>query len=224
MEETWHGVRDRVSRLQDLQGAGRTFASFAHGFELAPSLSESEVEDAERAFDTRLPDDYRGFLLHVGAGGAGPAYGVLRLRRAADAWEWAADSTHRTDTDRLAEPFAPQHINGSPIDPLSLRVPNQYDFEYRDDYEVAHRRWEETVWHPGRTAGAICLCDEGCLRRYWLVVTGDERGTVWRDYRVDAIDLAPLIDAHGRRLTFARWYLGWLNELEEQAKSVERIR
>jgi hypothetical protein len=51
------------------------------------------------------------------------------------------------------------------------------------------------VWHPDRTAGAVCLCDEGCLRRYWLVLTGDEGGTIWRDYRIDGIDLAPLFDA-----------------------------
>ncbi len=79
----------------------------------------------------------------------------------ADGWKWVADDTHRTaEKKRISEPFTPQHINGVPIDPLELRPPAQYDFEYRDDYQAAHTRWQETLWHPDRTAGAICLSDE----------------------------------------------------------------
>jgi hypothetical protein len=220
-DKEWRGVRERVLRLRGLPSGQEVFAGFAHEFALAPPLSEAELADVEHAFGIRLPEDYRDFLLHVSAGGAGPGYGVLTLHQVAHTWEWAAESTHRTDVARLREPFCPEHINGMPIDPLLLQAPQQYDFEYRDDYEIAHRRWEETVWHPDRTAGAVCLCDDGCLRRYWLVVTGEERGKIWRDYRIDGAGLAPLFDAHGRRLTFTRWYLSWLNDAKEQAKSID---
>jgi hypothetical protein len=105
------------------------------------------------------------------------------------------------------------------INPCGLRAPSRYDFEYYDDYAAAQHRWREPARHADRTAGSVCICDEGCLRAYWLVVTGDERGMIWRDYRVDHIDLAPLFDAHGRRLTFGRWYLSWLGQAEERATS-----
>lgn len=190
------------------------FAAWAHGFALEPPLTEEEIEDAEQALDVRLPEEYRSFLLHVGAGGAGPGYGVIPLRRTAGRWEWVVEPTHRTDVHRLREPFAPGFIHGKPIEPAQLRAPYQYDFEYRNDYKAAHKRWQETLWHPDRTAGSICLCDEGCLRRYWLVVTGEERGMIWRDYRTDGIDLAPLFDPHGNRITFGRWYLNWLHKAE----------
>lgn len=220
----WHAVRGRVLRLRDSPGADDVFGGFAHRFALAPPLSEAEVQEAERALQVRLPEEYRGFLLHVGAGGAGPAYGVLTLRRVAHLWEWASDSTHRADVGRLQEPFSPEHIGGKPIDPLQLRMLERYDFEYYDDYQAAHQRWEDTLWHPDRTAGAVCLCDEGCLRRYWLVVTGDERGTIWRDYRIDGIDLAPMLDAHGHRLTFSRWYLDWLSDAEARVSADRSVR
>ena len=190
------------------------FASGAHGFALESPLTEDAITAVERAFRIQLPEEYRGFLQQVGAGGAGPAYGIFPLRQVGESWEWAAEQTHRTDPVRLREPFTPYHIDGRLIDPLELRMPYQYDFEYRDDYETHYRRWEETLWHPDRTAGSICLCDEGCLRRHWLVVTGEERGMIWRDYRIDCVDLAPLFDADGNRVTFGRWYLDWLREAE----------
>jgi hypothetical protein len=217
-EELWRGVRDRVLRLGAMSSSDQVFAAGAHGFALEPPLTEDVVADVERAFQIQLPEEYRSFLLQVGAGGAGPAYGVFPLRQLGERWDWVAEDTHRTDPDRLCEPFTPQHINGRVIDPLELRMPHQYDFEYRDHYETQYRRWHETLWHPDRTAGSICLCDEGCLRRYWLVVTGEERGMIWRDYRIDCVDLAPLFDAHGDRLTFGRWYLDWLSEAEARAQ------
>src|SRR5687767_5300260 len=64
------------------------------------------------------------------------------MRQVAERWEWAAEDTRRTDPHRLRELFTPQHINGRLIDPLELRMPHQYDFEYRDDYETQHRRRE----------------------------------------------------------------------------------
>ena len=217
-EELWHGVRDRVLRLGGMSSSDQAFASGAHGFALESPLTEDVIADVERAFRIQLPEEYRGFLLQVGAGGAGPAYGVFSLRQVGGSWGWAAEETHRTDPARLRDPFTPQHINGVLVDALDLRMPHQYDFEYFDDYETQHRRWEETFWHADRTAGSICLCDVGCLRSYWLVVTGEERGMIWRDYRIDCVDLAPLFDAHGNRLTFARWYLDWLSEAETRAQ------
>ena len=54
---------------------------------------------------------------------------------------------------------------------------------------------------------AICLVDGGRFYKYWLVVTGEEHGMIWRDHRIDSLDLAPLFDARGNRMTFGRWLL-----------------
>src|SRR6185312_7633359 len=110
--------------------------SGAHGFVMESPLTEDAITAVERAFRIQLPEEYRGFLRQVGAGGAGPAYGIFPVRQVGESWEWTAEDTHRTDLARLREPFTPQHINGRLIDPLDLRMPSQYDFEYRDDYET----------------------------------------------------------------------------------------
>lgn len=41
----------------------------------------------------------------------------------------------------------------------------------------------------------------------WLVLTGSERGRMWRDQRCDEMDLYPMRDADGSPLDFASWYL-----------------
>ncbi len=41
---------------------------------------------------------------------------------------------------------------------------------------------------------------------------------MWRDYRIDGMDLSPLFDAEGNRLTFSRWYLNWLGATENHIR------
>jgi hypothetical protein len=66
-----------VSRLREI--GAMTFGSGAHGFQMNPVLSESEVSAFERDHKIVLPSDYRQFVTGVGNGGAGPFYGVFPL-------------------------------------------------------------------------------------------------------------------------------------------------
>jgi hypothetical protein len=199
--------------------ADEIFGCSAHQFQLEPRLTREELSAAESSLRAHLPLEYRNFLLEVGSGGAGPEYGLHTLRATSNGWDWDAGPTHRTSTGLISKPFTPHHIGSRPLDPLRLIAPAQYDFEYREDYATAYRNWKDLFWHPDRTSGAVCLCDAGCLRRYWLVISGDERGMIWRDFRVDGVDLAPLFDANGRRVSFATWYLSWMDAVEAALSS-----
>lgn len=72
----------------------------------------------------------------------------------------------------------------------------------------------ETQYDPRLVPGPLCLCDEGCGLLVWLIVTGSERGHMWRDPRCDYEDLHPM-RAAGVPLDFAAWYLGWLAAMEK---------
>ncbi|MFD9050108.1 hypothetical protein [Streptomyces zaomyceticus] len=87
-----------------------------------------------------------------------------------------------------------------------------------EDFDDATEAWDERrgalMFAPERTAGAIVISHLGCAQREWLIISGAHRGTVWSDCRVDDTDLAPLLDDTGTPVTFARWYLDWLEKAE----------
>ncbi|MEV8615575.1 hypothetical protein AB0383_48110 [Amycolatopsis sp. NPDC051373] len=60
----------------EASGARSGSGASAHGFRLAPRLSERDVQAVEGQFGASLPEPYRSFLVEVGAGGAGPGYGL----------------------------------------------------------------------------------------------------------------------------------------------------
>jgi hypothetical protein len=195
------------------------FGALGHRFEVEGCLTAGEIADLQAQLGVELPGDYRSFLLEVGAGGAGPAYGVFSLRRAEGGWSWFGDGAELTSLDLLARDFP------GPIDPDEAAAfyatqPDEDDFDEEDDYMAAlvswERREEEVMWSPARTVGALCLCHLGCALREWLIVTTESRGTMWRDERADGGNLTPIM-IDGEHATFGRWYLEWLVKAEAAA-------
>ena len=80
------------------------------------------------------------------------------------------------------------------------------------------------MFAPERTAGAVVISHLGCARREWLSISGSHRGTIWSDCRVDDVDLAPLLDADGVPVTFARCYTVWLEKTERTTLSAPSVR
>ncbi|WP_067824776.1 SMI1/KNR4 family protein [Actinomadura kijaniata] len=218
----WIRVRERVAALAASPHAAGVFGGHSHRFELEPVLTPDELAEAEAQFGVTLPEDYRGFLLHAGRGGAGPSHGIFPLRRGKDGWRWEGDGADLASLTRLREPFPVRGPDPAALDALLAERPEEEDFEDVDAFDVAYEAWDERLaellWNEDRTVGAVCLCHHGCAAREWLVVSGPERGTVWSDDRVDEVDLRP----RGERTTFGRWYLEWLAEAEEQVRASAR--
>ena len=72
-------IRDALAALRESPRSLDVFGSQMHGFRTHPPLAEDAVRECERAHRITLPAEYRGFLIHVGNGGAGPAYGLFKL-------------------------------------------------------------------------------------------------------------------------------------------------
>ncbi|WP_370462996.1 SMI1/KNR4 family protein [Nocardiopsis sp. FR26] len=209
--DVWTGVREQVLALAREPGAGEVFGAGAHGFGLLDPLTPGELAELEGQLGVRLPAGYREFLLRVGAGGAGPAYGLFPVVRGADGrWRWLGDGADLVASARLAEPFPVAGPDSESLAALRAREPEEEDFD--GAYESWDARMEELLWAEDRTVGALCLCHLGCALRQWLVVSGPETGRMWDDVRVENEDLRPLTGEDGAPLTFADWYLGWLRE------------
>ncbi|WP_344622396.1 SMI1/KNR4 family protein [Kitasatospora arboriphila] len=218
-DQVWAGVRERVEALG---GTGGVFGAAAHGFRLDPVLAPAEVEALEAQLGTALPEEYRSFLLQVGAGGAGPCHGVYPVHRTEGRWAWSGDGADLADLDRTAEPFPAAGPDPEALAGLVAQRPDEESFEDEDEYDTAMEEWDDRMgdllWAADRTVGAIVLCHLGCGQREWLIVSGPEHGRIWSDNRIDDLDLAPLLDPEGRPVTFARWYLDWLDEAEQYVR------
>ncbi|MFD3548994.1 SMI1/KNR4 family protein [Streptomyces sp. NPDC058655] len=219
-DSIWAGVRQRVQSLVAAPGSDRVFGAVGHKFFLEDPLTSAELADLEGQMGVSLPEEYRGFLLHVGAGGAGPAHGVYPARLIQGRWRWEGDGAELADLFRLAEPFPREGADPEAVQALLSERPEEEDFEEIEDFDDAieawDERWEPLMFSSGRTVGATVISTLGCAAREWLVISGPERGRIWSDNRADDEDLEPLLDGNGAPMTFARWYLTWLEEAERQ--------
>ncbi|GAA1233056.1 hypothetical protein GCM10009665_24200 [Kitasatospora nipponensis] len=219
-DRTWVGVRERVHSLGSSAAGASVFGFLGHRFSLDEPLTSAEMAGLERQIGVTLPEEYRDFLLQVGAGGAGPAYGVFPVRRLQGRWRWEGDGAELADLSRLADPFPRQGPDPELVRALWEQHPQEEDFEEIEDFDDAveawEERWEPVMFSPDRTVGAIVISHLGCAARQWLIVSGLEAGRIWSDDRADDRDLVPLTDEHGAPMTFARWYLNWLEQSEQR--------
>lgn len=116
-----------------------------------PPLDEATLERFEDQHRVKLPPEYRGFLISIGDGGAGPFFGLQRL----------ADSLPGPPAD-VARRFV---LEG----PTSLRpVPRRSRLPYRQFAAGSDAR-----------DGCLEICHQGCANYELLTVTGDAPGRIW---------------------------------------------
>ncbi|MGI5460850.1 SMI1/KNR4 family protein [Streptomyces sp. CA-249302] len=220
-DQWWVGIRQRVEAAGGGPGGDKVFGAPGHKWVLEEPLTQDELAELEAQMGVRLPEEYRTFLLHVGAGGAGPAYGLFPVRREQGRWRWEGDGADMADLSMLSEPFPEQGPDPKLLDDLLAQCPEEEDFDNTEDFDAAmegwDERWGDVMFAPERTAGAIVICHLGCAQREWLIVSGSHRGTIWSDNRVDDVDLAPLLDDDAMPVGFARWYTEWLEKAEHTA-------
>ncbi|MGE5194321.1 MAG: SMI1/KNR4 family protein [Deltaproteobacteria bacterium] len=206
-------ILDMLKRLRRRDRTRRLFGAAEHDYRLNPPVSVSVVEKFERTHGIVLPEDYRYFITEIGNGGAGPYYGLFPF-------ELHDGSLSLPECDGgdligdVSKPFP--HAKGWNL-PRSFwdqepEIPHGTLAE--EDRMVAE--WDqveqEHYWNPSIMNGAIPICHLGCALRQWLVVSGDQRGFIWSDYRADRRGIFPLQARSGRPMSFSDWYLSWLNE------------
>lgn len=199
-------IREDLGRLRKRGISPEVFGAEAHEFRLNPPLAESDVVAFEAAHRTKLPEEYRQFLLTVGNGGAGPYYGLFRLGEMDDGFSHAP-WVEGEFVGNLAAPFphraAWNDLSGEP----------DYDDCDEEGFERSLDEFEARYFDSKLVDGAVPVCHRGCALRQWLVVTGPEAGNVWCDDRADRRGLYPLALPGTERVTFYEWYRGWLDEV-----------
>jgi hypothetical protein len=154
-----------------------------------PPAAEQVVAGLERMWGVTLPPAYRQFLTQIGNGGPGPE--DLELFPLGPTGEGRWDGY----VGDLAAPFP---------------YAEAWNEDPPDDPEQ-QARWREWYFSPARVDGAIPIADEGCGYLILLVVSGPERGNVWKDGRGGTDGVSPLWVGDQEGVSFAEWYEGWLD-------------
>jgi hypothetical protein len=192
------------------------FCGQVHRDQLNPPLSEAEVRTFEVQHRIVLPPDYREFLLQLGNGGAGPAYGVFKLgwmdgNRGDEPWQ-----ENGGFVGCLSEPFphigAWNDLEGKPQD-------NPWERDDRAEFERQMNEFDRRYYDTKNVNGAIPICHLGCALRQWLVLTGSEAGHVWNDDRADFEGLYPFQYKNAHRMSFMQWYRAWFDDAVARVQS-----
>jgi hypothetical protein len=175
-------------------------------------VSESDVATCEQELGCALPEDFRRFLMEVGAG-AGPYYGVWGLQPSV-AWL----------QHLAAELVTEEGIEIKPSQPFPLTGEHLRDIEGKIRAQSNHP-WAAATY-PNH--GFLPICHQGCTFWSVLVLEGEFAGKMWdvgnhtaqrgqwrparrhpdflfsRDPARKALPPLPATP------TFVDWYSGWL--------------
>lgn len=185
----------KLAELRQLDPNYTLFGSNGHHYALGTPLTDSEVEDYEKALGVALPSEYRDFLMKVGHGGAGPFYGLFQLD--------GKDMENPTNLDEISKPF---HWTEA-TNPMEWQNSTSEDgvlIESGDEGDSYLEWWI--------IPGVLYICNYGCALRYFMVVSGPQAGEVWIDRQADEQGIVPERGENGSRLHFLQWYERWLDD------------
>jgi hypothetical protein len=204
---------DRIQRVENLTGIG-----------FRAPLSEVAVHAWEERHGlsggARLPEAYRLFLTLVGDGGGG-SEAVMPLE------EITGEYRSWSDPARMAEPFPHNADTGQPTgayDRAEFGSRGNDSDHFRDE-ETGEFRGLEVVYDEERQAmydqlcvGTLQIAEDniGYGGAWLLVVSGEDRGAVWRVQEEHAHDFTFIIKAEREAADFIEWIDLRLDEWQEE--------
>ncbi|MFJ4989778.1 SMI1/KNR4 family protein [Streptomyces sp. NPDC088732] len=220
--DMWAGVRDRVLRLGELPDSESVFGARGHGFRLGPVMEEEQLQALEEAVGVDLPTQYRGFLLQVGAGGAGPDYGLVTPVLDDSGWQWRGVGLvhpgQSTTAELAGRPFVVEALQRE-LDALVAQEPKAEAYATDDAFHQAFTAWDTRYeeLYDAQEAGVVFLSEQGCGYSSLLVMTGPHAGAVWDDVRPADGGIVPT--GHD----FGQWYLRWLVRTEQHLDGTSAV-
>jgi SMI1 / KNR4 family (SUKH-1) len=198
----------KVEQLRRDDSSGTVYGAWSHRYRLRPPLEVLRLVEFERRHGIELPEEYRGFLLQVANGGAGPGCDGL--------WPLTVEKDYG---DLLKRPF--------PFKDLWCPRCSQ------ETLEELQARTEAVEL----TQGSIGIGSYGCSLVIHLVVSGASRGQIWVDdfgsdngmwpdgefcpCFFDSVEGYEEAQGGQRRFTFFEWYENWISRAYDELAGKE---
>ena len=192
-------IDDKIKELKKLDTDFKIFGAESHKYIFNDKISEEELFLFEENHKIKLPEDYRKFLTYFGNGGCGPNSGIFKLENG----------------------IYDIPLNKKQSEIITLK--NKFRFKTfwnleeisKDNYDV----WEDEYDKIKYADGMLRIGHLGCGMYSNLIVTGNQKGTIWIDSRTNEGGIYP-VNYYNKTLKndFFSWYLNWL---ENSIKSLK---
>ncbi len=197
-QEQINRIKDKFAQAKAKDVNLEVFGAKGHEYHLNPPVSEQEIAEYEAMIDTRLPDCFRAFLLHINDPKAttensiaGPYYGL---------YDWAS-LTNSENSD------ASIRCLKNPC----LIMPKMTDEQWNaliaplDDNDLDDEAYDQLT--DEILGGLLPIGSQGCTYYHALVLNGEYAG------RVVNMDMDLLKPKFCYEANFLDWYERWLDEI-----------
>lgn len=213
MDEQIERIKNKLSQLKELDSEFEQFGAKNHKYILNPPLTLSQVNQFEAEHQVSLPKEYIAFLITLGDGGAGPFHGLNTL---IDSRIMYFDNSEeaRHSYFELSKPF-PYTESWNVEKELA-----ELDEKIEQAYENGNEKLEEQLLAeksalvdlPQNDYGRLNISDYGCGITISLIITGQEKGNMWTDDRVNDGGIYPSAELENTgKISFLNWYELWLD-------------
>lgn len=192
-------IKEKIIKLKELDYNYTVFGSYKHKYKLNACLTEEQVINFEHLNNIRLPYGYREFLIDVGNGGAGPAYGLNGI------------DVNEQKQSRLSERFLLDE--GYQLEDEEEKGYNcLLDYEFDGTCTKCDRKdfcLQSTLYYGKDTDeyrynnGTMIIVFTGCTYYNRLVLNGKHLGEIWCENQGEG--LIPSFD------NFLNYYNKWLD-------------
>lgn len=177
-------IRDKLRKIPGTDPHFREFGSESHRYRLNRPASESSISIFERRLGITLPEGYRLFVGKVAEGGAGPHYGLYRLK------ETLSQIDNRPNLPCRIYPG----ITEAQWNDLVDRIRRETGFD--DEIPAVDLALD----------GLLLIGTQGCTYYNALVLNGKHEG------RVAYVDIEAQAPRFAPELSFPDWYEHWLDK------------
>lgn len=188
---------ERFERIMPLQRGKILNSVYGHCFPMNPPATQEQVSAFEQKYNCSLPEDYREFIQRVGDGGLGKQ-GINALCR---------------ENNKTGNPY-----NVVSLAPFPFVWQLIVDEETGEEYGLSFAYWEEVKTEDKNFDLALNFFCEGCDWYLYLVLTGEEKGTVWRAYIESDGDFAPFKIGEQSRVSYIEWFENWFEKISRSTE------
>ncbi|MCD4724044.1 MAG: SMI1/KNR4 family protein [Bacteroidales bacterium] len=181
-------IQSKLEKLKKSDKKYEVFGARSHKYHSA-KVSDRDLSNFENKIGVNLPNDFREFILKIGYG-AGPDYGIFGLEKMLsefEEWKYCLD-----EQGEFSKEF--DLSNEDAIELINKKKANMKGFYYKR-LQTAN--------------GILPIMTEGCTYFAYIVLTGEQRGKIWR---IDLNELDTMPSGVTKEYDFISWYEAWIEK------------